>query len=270
MLLSYKTVIFQQISLGSSTYTCSVDYSIPVPGLPIQFLVLYSKDMHSSMIAGDTEPWRVVVEVYTVNNIMSSYNKPSTQEKCTVKRIYTKHNIINIWVLSFCIYALLAASWHCWKHLWKPTPPPTPFLVQMLDLLMHSIQFLLWTQNNVLWANIQSTEQPHIARCRYSNYSEGRMVRILSLHKNCCTVRHVTRCTVMVKEPTDCPHSQPFSLKSIPKTFQNFAMKCEIHCLSYRNEHMVQHTPKLSKKWLIWDSAETFLTLDSFFFHGNL
>ena len=42
-------------------------YGIPVPGLSIQFLVLHSKDMHSAMIAGDTEPWRVVVEIYTVN-----------------------------------------------------------------------------------------------------------------------------------------------------------------------------------------------------------
>lgn len=187
--INYKTVIFQQISLGSSTYTCPVGYCIPVPGLPIQFLVLHRKDMHSSMIAGDTEPWGVVVEIYTVNN-MSLYNKPSTQEKCTVNRIYTKHNIVNKWVLSFCIYALLTASCHCWKHLWKPTPTPF-FLVQMSDLLLHSIQFLLWTQNNVLWANFQSMEQAHIVRCRNGKYNEGRMVIILSLHKNCCTVRKV-------------------------------------------------------------------------------
>jgi len=52
----------------------------------------------------------------------------------------------------------------------------------------------------------------------------------------------------MVQEPNLSPHSQPFSLNGIPKTSQRFAMKCEIHCLSYRNEHMMQHTPKLSKK----------------------
>jgi len=52
----------------------------------------------------------------------------------------------------------------------------------------------------------------------------------------------------MVKEPTVSPHSQPSSLNGIPKTFHKFAMKCKIHCLTNRNEHMMQHTPKLSKK----------------------
>jgi hypothetical protein len=114
---------------------------------------------------------------------MSLYNKPSTQEKCTLKRIYIKHNTVNISVLSFCIHALLTASCHCWKHLWKKNLPPLSFLVQMSDLLLHSIQFLLWTQNNVLWANFQPTEQSHIARYSNGKYSEGRMVRILSLHR---------------------------------------------------------------------------------------
>jgi hypothetical protein len=31
-------------------------YSIKVPGLSIQFLVLHSKHMHSAMITGDTQP----------------------------------------------------------------------------------------------------------------------------------------------------------------------------------------------------------------------
>jgi len=73
-----------------------VGYGIPVPGLPIQFLVLHRKDMHSSMVTGDTQARGVVVEIYTVNNIMSLYNKPSNQEQSIVKRIHKKHTLVNI------------------------------------------------------------------------------------------------------------------------------------------------------------------------------
>jgi hypothetical protein len=54
-----------------------------------------------------------VVEIYTANNMMSLYNKPSTQEKCIVKRLYIKPKIFTLAVLTFCIYTLLTASCHC-------------------------------------------------------------------------------------------------------------------------------------------------------------
>lgn len=166
--ISYKTVIFQHIALGSSTYTCYVGYGIPVPGLPIQFLVLHRKDMHSSMVTGDTQARGVVVEIYTVNNIMSLYNKPSNQEQSIVKRIHKKHTLVNIWVLSFCTYTLLTASCHCWKHLWKPNLLIPPSLLFSTDAtpVVAFCSISPWTQNSVPWANFQSTEQPHIARRR--------------------------------------------------------------------------------------------------------
>lgn len=41
-----------------------------VPGLSIQFLVLNGKHMHSAMITGDAEPRWIIIEIYTVNNII--------------------------------------------------------------------------------------------------------------------------------------------------------------------------------------------------------
>jgi hypothetical protein len=157
--------------------------------------------MHSAMITGDTQPWRVVVEIYTANN-KSWYNKPSTQEKCIVKRIHIKPNLVTLAVLPFCIHTFLTASCHCWKHLWKPNVPPPPFfLVQLGDLLLHSIQLLLWTQKNDLWANFHSREELVIARCRSGEYSGGRMVRIWVVTKNCCE-EGGTKCIVKVNDPT--------------------------------------------------------------------